>query len=157
MTVYLLIKTLHILSATILMGSGIVIAFYMLMGMACEDRSARRFAFQNTVLVDYMFTLPSAIVQPITGFLLIKLSGIDWKSGWLTWSYFLYVIIGLAWIPVVFIQIRLRDLVMNNNVTGNVTSVNREVRRLYLYWFVLGGVAFSALIAVFFLMVVKYP
>ena len=150
---YLLIKTAHIVSSTILFGTGIGIAFFMWLANKKGDLAAKVFAAKTTVLADFIFTLPSVIIQPITGIMLIKIVGYDYTSLWLVLTYIGYVIAGICWIPVVFIQVKLRNLAIKS--LENNQELPTEYYRLFKLWFYLGWPAFISLVMIFFLMVFK--
>ena len=150
---YSIIKTLHILSAAVLFGTGLGIAFFMFVGLRSPIYAQRLFAARATVIADLWFTLPAVVVQPISGAYLIFSGGLVWNSVWLFWAYALYLIAGLCWIPVVFIQIRMRNL-LSAHETGDRLS-DAEFDGLYKIWFILGWPAFLSIIAIYWLMVAK--
>ena len=153
MSAYFLIKTIHIVSATILFGTGLGIAFFMFRSWFTDDLREKLFALRTTVLADYLFTAPAAVLQPLTGAWLIWKGGFAWTDGWLLATYILYAIAAACWLPVVWIQIRLKRI-----VTASLAShapLPREYHRLFRLWFALGWPAFLGLVAVFFLMVIK--
>lgn len=153
MDLYLAVKIAHIISATILFGTGIGIAQFMLFGQHKQPLPVRHFAARMTVQADYLFTLPAVIVQPLTGFWLIHLAGFDWTDYWLCLTYALYLLAGLCWIPVIIIQIRLKQM-LDRAMQGDVLDEPR-FRHLFRWWFALGWPAFGGLVVVFFLMVAK--
>ena len=108
MEVYFFVKTLHIISSTILFGTGMGIAFFMFRSHFTTDNNQKLYAARSTVLADYVFTFPAAIVQPLTGVWLVWRSGYDWMSLWLVVTYILYAVAGACWLPVVWIQIQLK-------------------------------------------------
>ena len=150
---YFIIKTLHILSSTILFGTGIGIAFFMFRSYFSNNLREKFYACRNTVLADYIFTLPAVIIQPLTGFWLVSLGGYDWTSLWLIATYIIYIIAGLCWLPVVWIQIRLKNMVLQSLETD--TDLPAQYNKLFKIWFMLGWPAFVGLVCVFFLMIVK--
>ena len=145
---YLLAKWLHILSSTILFGTGIGTAFQMVCAMRSRDARAIHQVARNVVLADWIFTTPAGVVQPLTGLWLIYLQGWSLSEPWLVAAYALYALAFACWAPVVRLQIRIRDLTSDGTVPG-------EALRAYRIWFALGWPAFAALIAVFWLMVAK--
>lgn len=153
MEMYLVVKTLHILSATILFGTGMGIAFFMLLSWREKDMAARLYAARMTVLMDAVFTAPAVVLQPLTGAWLIWKGGYDPAAPWLVWTYALYIVAGLCWLPVVWIQIRLKTLIKTSRETG--APLPAAYDRLFKIWFMLGIPAFVGLVAVFFLMVGK--
>jgi uncharacterized membrane protein len=153
MNVYALAKTLHIVTATILFGTGLGTAFFMFCSRFTDDLQEKYFALRTAVIADYIFTAPAAVVQPATGAWLIWNAGFRWTENWLLASYVLYAIAGLCWLPVVWIQIRLKNLVCACLASGAPLPVS--YKRLFLAWFLLGWPAFIGLVVVFFLMVAK--
>jgi uncharacterized membrane protein len=148
----LLIKTLHILSATVLFGTGLGIAFFFWSAGQLDDR-ARLFAARTTVRADFLFTLPAVVLQPLTGAWLIAKGGIDPKASWILISLGLYILAGLCWIPVVWLQIKMKRMLESKVAAGIFDPEKYErFRRL---WFLLGWPAFLGLVAVFWLMVAK--
>lgn len=153
MDIYLVVKTIHIISSTILFGTGIGIAFFMFRSWFSDNLQDKIYASRNTVLADYCFTLPAVIIQPATGFWLVWQGGYDWADLWLSMTYIIYILAGLCWVPVVWIQIQLKTMV--EEAHSNDTDLPERYNRLFKIWFILGWPAFIGLIAVFFLMVMK--
>lgn len=150
---YLLVKTVHILSATMLFGTGLGIAFFYLLGMRSGDDRMALFAAQTTCKADMIFTLTAGIVQPLSGFALIWLAGHDPFSHWLVWTYALYTLALACWLPVVRLQIRMRNM-LAAKVAGGVFD-EASFQRLFGRWLLLGWPAFVGLVLVFWLMVAK--
>jgi uncharacterized membrane protein len=149
---YLLIKSLHILSATVLFGTGLGIAFFFWSARQSDDH-ARLFAARTTVRADFLFTLPAVILQPLTGLWLISNGGINPRALWILISLGLYVLAGLCWIPVVWLQIKMKKMLESKIAGGGFDPTAYE--RLRRMWFLLGWPAFVGLIAVLWLMVAK--
>lgn len=106
---------------------------------------------RGVVLADWLFTTPAGIIQPATGIALVLLQGWSWTEDWLILTYILYIVAFLAWVPVVYLQIRIRDLTKD----CSTNECPPEARRLFRIWFALGWPAFISLIAIFWLMVNK--
>ena len=153
MDLYLIIKTLHIISSTVLFGTGAGIAFFMLRSHFTDNIHEKFYAARNTVLADYLFTAPAVIAQPVTGFWLVWQGGHDWMDLWLTATYAIYIIAGLCWLPVVWIQIQLKNMAAQAVETGE--ALPERYYKLFKIWFLLGWPAFIGLVIVFFLMVFK--
>lgn len=153
MDLYLIIKTTHILSSTILFGTGIGIAFFMFRSTYTGNLQEKFYAAKNTVLADYVFTFPAVIVQPLSGVALIYLAGYNWTDFWLTATYVIYIVVGLCWLPVVWIQIQLKNMIAD--ALENGSELPAQYHRLSKVWLLLGWPAFIGLIIVFFLMVAK--
>jgi uncharacterized membrane protein len=150
---YLLIKWLHIVSSTVLFGTGIGIAFFKWITDRSGDVRAIRLSAERTVLADWVFTTPAVIVQPLSGIALAHLAGFSFSNGWLLWSLALYCLAGACWLPVVWLQLRMRRLArLADDAQAPLTALYwRDARR----WFWLGVPAFIALMGVFWLMVAK--
>ena len=110
MTLYFFLKWLHVIGATVFLGTGAGIAFFMVMAHRTRDPEIIAAVAAIVVLADYLFTLSAVIVQPITGFWLAHVAGYPLASGWIVASVGLYLFTGAFWVPVVFMQRRMRDL-----------------------------------------------
>jgi uncharacterized membrane protein len=150
---YLLLKTLHILSSTILFGTGIGTAFHLWFAHRGGDAATIASVARNTVIADFIFTAPAVIVQPATGLALAVAAGYDLLSPWLVCSYALFLLAGACWLPVVVIQVRVRDLAAHAVVHG--AALPPRYFRLMRAWFFLGWPAFAGLVVVFWLMIAK--
>lgn len=150
---YALLKLVHILSSTLLFGTGLGTAFYMWRTWrAGEVRSIASVA-ANVVRADWLFTLPAIIIQPITGVWMFNLLSLDAYPIWITVSLALYVLVGLCWLPVVWIQIKLARL--SRVAVENNQPLGQEYHQYMKVWFILGWPAFTGVLIIFFLMVFK--
>ncbi len=150
---YDLVKTIHILSATVLFGTGLGTAFHMWFAHLTDEPRAVAAVARNVVRADFWFTTPAVILQPASGLALIHLSGIDPGAAWLLAAYGLYLLIGLCWLPVVWLQIRARNLAVSAVATGG--ALPAEYHRIMRLWFGLGWPAFLAMMLIFWLMIAK--
>jgi uncharacterized membrane protein len=150
---YLTLKWLHILSSTVLFGTGIGSAFYLL--VATVGRDARTVAAVSgyVVVADWLFTATTAVLQPLTGWLMVRSAGMPWDQPWLRWSLHLYALAIASWLPVVWIQMRLRD--ESRRCAQSGSALSPRYWRLFAAWVALGVVAFVAFLAIFWLMVAK--
>jgi uncharacterized membrane protein len=135
MNIYLGIKLLHIVSATILFGTGLGTAFFMFQAYRGGRDEAMKSTTQTVVLADWLFTTPAVIVQVVSGIWLTQRLGIPFTSVWFITVIALFCLVGACWLPVVWIQIR--------------------IRQLFRAWIALGVPAFTAVLALFWLMVYK--
>lgn len=135
-----------------LFGTGLGIAFFFWSARQADD-SARVFAARTTVRADFLFTLPAVIVQPVTGAWLIAKGGLNPNELWLVASYALFALAGLCWLPVVWLQIRMKRM-LESKIAGAGFDKDRY-ERFRRAWFLLGWPAFLGLIIVFLLMVTK--
>ena len=153
MDIYGIVKTAHILSGTVLFGTGLGTAFFFWRAHAPGNEAGRLTAVRTTVLADWVFTTPAVVLQPATGIWMIAAAGFPWNDLWLAATYALYLIAALCWLPVVAIQIRMKRM-LEREAEGEAIDRQRYAR-LYRSWFRLGWPAFGGLVVVYFLMVLK--
>lgn len=150
---YLSLKLLHILSATLLFGTGLGTAYYMWRADRSGDAVVVANVARNVVRADWMFTTPAVIVQPLTGLGMAHLIGIPLDSPWVAASLALYLFVGCCWLPVVWIQIRVAKAAQERATAGlPLQGVHARYMR---WWYGLGWPAFIAVIGIFYLMVFK--
>ena len=150
---YELLKWLHIVSSTLLFGTGIGTAFHGFFGSLRGGVDANATVWRNVVYADWAFTTPTVILQPLSGFALVWWVGYGWLESWLVVTYALYVLAGACWLPVVAIQIKLALLAEKAQADG--ADLPKRFYMLRRTWFILGWPAFTALIGVFYIMVAK--
>jgi uncharacterized membrane protein len=150
---YSTLKLVHIVSSTVLFGTGLGTAFYMWRAHRSGDPLVIAAVARNVVLAYGWFTAPAAIVQPVTGFWLMSVMGYSFTLPWLSLSLLLYGIAGVCWLPVVYIQIKLRNLAQQAAAAG--TELPPMYHGLMRYWFLLGWVAFASLLYIFYLMIFR--
>ena len=151
MTVYyLLLQYVHIIGAAVLLGTGAGIAFFMLRAHLTRDVFVIAGVARIVVMADFVFTATAVIVQPVTGYLLARFLGYPIFDGWVALSLILYGVTGAFWIPVVFMQIRMRDLAEAAVRSGTVLP--RAYHRLFWTWFAFGFPAFAAVLGILWLM-----
>jgi uncharacterized membrane protein len=153
MSAYLVLKFLHVLGAAVLLGTGAGIAFFMLRAHQTGNPATIAAVARIVVLADFVFTATAVIVQPITGLLLVWNVGYSLWDHWIALSIILYLVTGVFWLPVVFMQIRLRDW---------ATEAARKGGRLpdmydiwFWTWFAFGFPAFTSVVAIFWLMIAR--
>ena len=148
-----ILRFLHVIGATVLLGTGAGIAFFMVVSNRSRDPALIAHVAGIVVLADTLFTATAAIAQPVTGYLLARAAGWPILDGWVALSLALYVVVGLFWLPVVFIQIRLRDLARGAATAGS--PLPDRYFQLYRIWFVLGFPAFASVFCIIWLMLAK--
>lgn len=153
MNALLLLKTVHVLSSVLLVGTGFGTAYYLYFTNRTRELGAIAAVSRLAVRADWWFTTPAVVVQPLTGLWLARLEGIPWPTPWLVASICLYGLAGACWLPVVWLQLRLADLA-EAAVKGNAELPAQYVRYAAI-WEALGYPAFAAMLAVYFLMVYK--
>ena len=150
---YSIIKTVHILSSVLLVGTGFGSAFYLFFANRSNNLAAQAVVARLVVRADWWFTTPTVIIQPISGFALIYLGGFSLGSYWILGALLTYVVAGACWLPVVWLQIQMEKMLRHAVQTNGVLP-----KRYWVYtqrWELLGCPAFVAMLAVFYLMVAK--
>lgn len=153
MTLYLIVKVAHVIGATVLLGTGAGIAFFMLMAHRTGDARLIAHTAGIVVIADVTFTATAVVIQPLTGAALAHLAGYPLFEGWVGLTLILYAVIGAFWLPVVWMQLRMRDLA--RAAVAADTPLPAAYHRLWRLWFAFGFPAFIAVIAIIWLMVVK--
>jgi uncharacterized membrane protein len=153
MTLVLTLKLVHVLGAAVLFGTGLGIAFFMFMAHRTGDPATIAHVARIVVIADALFTAGAVLVQPVSGSLLAWTIGYSVSESWIVASLGLYVLIGLCWLPVVGIQLRLRNIA--TDAAGQGTALPPEYFRLFRIWFWLGWPAFAGVIGIFALMLWK--
>jgi uncharacterized membrane protein len=150
---YLTLKLIHILGSAVLFGTGLGIAFFMWMAHRTRDPAAIAATARIVVIADAVFTATAVVLQPVTGAAMALLVGYSLYHWWIVATIVLYVLVGLCWLPVVWIQIQLRNLAAAAARDG--TALPERYHRLFRAWFALGWPAFIGVIAIFVLMIWK--
>jgi len=145
--------SIHILSVILLLGVGTGSAFYKFMADRSKNIEVIVHTNRMVVLADWFFTIPSAILQPITGIMLMNLMDISWKTPWLLISIVLYVFGGILWLFAVYLQIRMKN--MAEEAQRLNTPLALEYSLLVRYWIGLGIFSFGAMSMIFYLMINK--
>jgi uncharacterized membrane protein len=153
MNTYLLLKTLHILSSVLMVGTGFGSAFYMFFANRSGNVQAQAVVSRLVVRADWWFTTPSIIIQPVSGIAMMHLAGWPLTTPWLALSIVLYVIAGACWLPVVAMQIRMAKLA--TVAADSNYPLPDEYHRLARRWERLGYPAFVAMLGIYYLMVNK--
>ena len=143
----------HAIGATVLLGTGAGIAFFMVMAHRTKDPVSIAHTAAIVVIADILFTATAAIAQPVTGIVLALNLGWPILEGWIAVSLALYVFIGLFWLPVVSIQAKMRDEA-RASVQSSAPLTSRYMR-LYRIWFACGIPAFLAIVALLWLMIAR--
>lgn len=153
MSWYLLLKTLHMLSSAVLFGTGLGSAYYALRAWRGGELAVIAATFRHLVTADWLFIVTSALLQPIIGLALAYVAGWPLNQLWLLWSMGLFVLAGLCWLPVLWLQIRLRDMAVQ--ALGAGTPMPALASRYMAIWSALAGLVLVSFVAIFFLMVAK--
>lgn len=151
---YFSLKLIHIISSTLLFGTGLGSAFYFWRANQSQNLQVMYFAARNVVIADWAFTTPAVIIQPITGFWLMSILNIPLTTPWIVMAIALYVFTGICWLPVVWLQMKMRDQ-LAQAIKENQSSLPARYYRYYNWWFFLGWPAFIAVMVIFYLMVYR--
>ena len=153
MNTYLVVKWLHVLSSTVLFGTGVGTAYYLLTISLTGDPKTVAVVSARVVTADWLFTATTVVLQPLTGLYLVHLSGGSLSPTWLSLSIWLFALTVACWLPVLWLQIRMRDLARQAVAMNG--PLPPAYRRCLLAWIALGCPAFVAMVTVFYLMVAK--
>ncbi len=146
-----LLKYLHVLGAVVILGTGAGIAFFMLMAHLSGDVRFIARTAATVVVADLVFTATAVVAQPVTGWFLTQLTGVPLTTPWVVWSLALYVVAGLFWLPVVWMQLGMRDLARAAEASG--APLPSRYHRLFRLWFLFGIPGFGSVMAIVWLMV----
>lgn len=150
---YFALQYLHVIGATVLLGTGAGIAFFMLKAHFTNDAQVIAGVARIVVTADFLFTGTAVVAQPVTGYLLARFLGYPIFDGWVALSLVLYGVTGAFWVPVVFMQIRMRDLAAAAARDG--TALPPRYHRLFWTWFAFGFPAFAAVLGILWLMTTR--
>jgi len=153
MTLYLLVKYLHALGAIVILGTGSGIAFFMLMAHRSRDAAFIARTAATVVFADMLFTLTAVLLQPVTGGVLMMLSSTGFSERWLTASLGLYAVAGLFWVPVIFMQIEMRDLA--REAAARNEPLPPRYFALIRRWMLFGVPGFGSVMIIVWLMIAK--
>ncbi|SSY81106.1 DUF2269 family protein [Alysiella crassa] len=158
MNTYLIVKTLHIISSVLMVGTGFGTAFYLFWANRSGSVAAQAVVAKWVMKADWWFTTPAVIFQPLSGLWLLNQLGMPftWDGAWLwvKWTLALYALAGVCWLPVVWLQIKMAKMAQVAYAKGE-NVLPTEYKRYQMAWEWLGYPAFCAMVAVFFLMVLK--
>jgi uncharacterized membrane protein len=155
MITYFILKFLHMIGAAVLLGTGAGIAFFMLVAHLTGSAVKIAAVARIVVLADFVFTATAVVAQPVTGVALAWHVGYPLSEGWIVLSIALYIVTGLFWLPVVWMQIRMRDLADAAAASGE--PLPASYHRLFWTWFAFGFPAFAAVLGIFWLMIARPP
>lgn len=150
---YLILKYLHVIGATVLLGTGAGIAFFMLLAHRTGHSATIAAVGRIVVIADFLFTTTAVIAQPVTGVALALIVGYSLTDGWIVLSILLYLVTGAFWLPVVWMQMRMRD--MAGQAAREDKPLPQAYHRLFRTWFIFGFPAFAAVLAIFWLMIAR--
>jgi uncharacterized membrane protein len=153
MTTYFVLKYLHVVGAAVLLGTGSGIAFFMLMAHRTGDPRLVAEAARIVVIADFLFTATAVVAQPVTGVLLVREVGYSMSEGWIVASIGLYIVTGVFWLPVVWLQMQLRDIA--TQAVQDRNDLPPSYHRYFWTWFCFGFPAFGAVAAIFWLMIAR--
>jgi uncharacterized membrane protein len=152
-TLYFILKFLHVIGATVLLGTGAGIAFFMFIAHLSGNVATIAGVARIVVLADFLFTATAVVLQPVTGVWLVYEVGYSLKDGWIALSIVLYIVTGVFWLPVVWMQMQLRDIAAKALSTGS--ALPARYQRLFWTWFAFGFPAFASVLGIIWLMITR--
>ncbi len=152
---YYVLKYIHIISSILMVGTGFGSALYVFFANRSGNLQSQYFTNRMVVFLDWIITTPTVIIQPITGIMLAHVMKMNLLSDWFLNIYLFYAIVGAAWLPVVWLQIKMKQL--TDQAVLNNEPLNPKYYRYQKAWEFLGYIGFSGAMILFFLMVTKMP
>ena len=149
----LALRWIHVIGASVLLGTGAGIAFFMLMAHLSRQPATIAHTASVVVLADTLFTATAVIAQPLSGIALALETGWSLSEGWIVLSLVVYVCVGLLWLPVVWIQIQMRDLA--RAASEQKAQLPARYHKLFRIWFACGVPAFMGVLAIIWLMLAR--
>lgn len=150
---YFLLKFLHVIGASVLLGTGAGIAFFMLLAHRTGNAATVAAVARIVVVADFLFTATAVVAQPLTGAALAWQAGYSLSEGWIVLSIALYIFTGMFWLPVVWMQMEMRKLASQAAAAG--APLPPRYHRLFWLWFAFGFPAFAAVLGIFWLMIAR--
>ncbi|TJW56418.1 MAG: DUF2269 family protein [Mesorhizobium sp.] len=150
---YFVLKYLHVIGASVLLGTGAGIAFFMLLAHRTGNAATIAAVARIVVVADFLFTATAVVAQPITGVALAWQAGYPLSEGWIVLSIALYIVTGAFWLPVVWMQMEMPNLASEAAKAG--TPLPARYSRLFWLWFAFGFPAFAAVLGIFWLMIAR--
>ncbi|WP_422649666.1 Membrane protein [Cupriavidus sp. H18C1] len=150
---YMIVKWIHVVGSTLLFGTGVGSAFYLLAATLTRDSRAVAVTSRHVVIADWLFTASTAVLQPVTGYMLMRIANFSWELAWLRVSILLYVVAIACWLPVVWLQMRMRTV--SAAAAGAQAPLPPAYWRYFRWWFALGVPALFSFLAIFYLMIAK--
>jgi uncharacterized membrane protein len=150
---YFVLKYLHLIGASVLLGTGAGIAFFMLLAHITKNAATVAAVARIVVIADFLFTATAVVAQPLTGVALAWHTGYSLWEGWIVLSIVLYLITGLFWLPVVWMQMEMRSLA--SAAAAASAPLPLRYHRLFWLWFAFGFPAFAAVLGIFWLMIAR--
>ena len=149
----IVVKYLHVLSSTFLFGTGVGTAFYLFFISRTRDARVVAVVARHVVIADWLFTATTIVFQPASGLYLAHRLSIPLGTPWLYWSIVLFLIAAACWLPVVWLQMRLRDVAIA--AAGQGRELPARYARLLGTWTALGVPALVSFLAIFYMMVAR--
>lgn len=150
---YLDLKFLHIIGAAVLFGTGAGIAFFMVMAHRSKNVAVIAGVARIVVIADFLFTATAVVIQPVTGLLLANVQNYPLTTSWIVASLVLYAVVGAFWLPVVYFQLRIRDIALN--AARKRKPLPPDYYWYYRIWFAFGFPAFFTVLLIFWLMIAR--
>ncbi len=146
-------KFIHILGAILFLGAGAMTAYYKLRANRADDLRIKLWYHREMVLADYLFTAPSAIILPLSGIWMVELYGLPYTTPWVLWPIVGFIVTGLLWLPAVYLQIKMRNLVEAAVQSGG--ELSPRYKHANFWWMLLGIPAFAIAVGIIWIMTAK--
>ncbi|MBV4533732.1 DUF2269 domain-containing protein [Pseudomonas sp. SWRI107] len=150
---YVLLKYLHVIAAVFLFGFGMGSYLYLIAAHRTGDARVIAAVARMVVRFDAWITTPAGFVQLLTGFAMVRLTGMDWTVGWLLAALLIFFGVGALWLPVLMLQKRMQA--MAAAAAGTHAALPAAYARLYRWWLWMGVAGFAGMFLMVLVMVSK--
>lgn len=150
---YLGLKYLHVIAAIFLFGFGMGSYLYLIAASRTRNPEVIAHVARMVVRYDTWITTPAGFIQIITGYLLLKLTGLALTTAWVMAALIIFLCVGLLWLPVLVLQKRLHELASTAAEAG--TGLDERYLPVYRKWFWMGVCGFSGMFVIVMIMVTK--
>lgn len=148
------VKCVHILAAMLFIGFGLASFFYKALAFRSGSAAVTLFCDQQVVLADWMFTVPSGLVIPLTGAIMVQTYDLPWTTGWVLTGLVGFTVAGVMWLPAARLQIKMRRLAEAAVLKGEPLPTAYGV--LLRTWAMLGIPSFVGAMLALWAMVAKW-
>ena len=149
MTALETIRWLHVVSSALMFGVGVGAFWFMTTAVGSGAAAAIAVTTRNAVRAEWVIAVPVSIVQPTTGYLLMRGLGYPLTSTWFWLVAGAYIVAGMAWVYLVKAEYRLRDLAAADAAAGP------DFAAVYARWRALAAMTFAGVLGIFGLMVFR--
>ncbi len=147
-----MIRLLHVISSALMFGVGVGAFWFMLTTVRSGDLAAIAVTTRNAVRAEWFIAAPVALLQPLTGYLLMVQLDYSLRSIWFLAVATLYIVAGMCWVYLIKTELKLRSLAAAHRGEGALPA---SFRPLFRRWTRLAVGSFGGVLVIFWLMVFR--